>query len=178
MEQAILDFIQTFRNPFLDQFFGIFTTLGNYGEVWIVIILCFMIKKETRKIAMFAVVALILEVIVVEEVLKPIFIRERPFIVNPIPLIIKEPSGYSFPSGHAASAFSVAFFLYLNNVRFKKTILILAGIMAFSRLYVYVHYPTDVLAGIVIGMGIATLIYYFYNRSNKFGHVSVKEGNL
>lgn len=178
MELAILDFIQSLRNPIFDKFFEVFTTLGNYGEVWIIIILLFMIKKETRKIAMFAVVALLLEVIVVEEVLKPIFIRERPFVVNPIPLIIKEPSGYSFPSGHAASAFAVTFFLFLNNVRFKNTLLILAGLMAFSRLYVYVHYPTDVLAGILIGMMIAVLINYFYKRSNKFGHVSVGEENI
>lgn len=175
MELAILDFIQTLRNPFFDKFFGGLTTLGNYGEVWIITILLFMIKKETRKLAMFALIALLMEVIVVEEILKPVFIRERPFVVNPIPLIIKDPSGYSFPSGHAASAFAVTFFLFLNNVRYKYTLLILAGLMAFSRLYVYVHYPTDVLAGILIGIIIAVLMNYFYKRSNKFRHMSVLE---
>lgn len=170
MEMAILDFIQKFANPFFDWFFKVYTTLGNHGEIWIVIMVLLLIKKETRKIALFAVAALLIEYVSVEYIIKPLIERPRPFIVNDtIQLIIPKPSGYSFPSGHSASSFAVGYFLYLNNLKYKKTYLVLASLMAFSRLYVYVHYPTDVIVGVLLGIAIAYGMYFIYKKSNKSG---------
>lgn len=166
MELAILDWIQTLRTGWLDAFFTFYTTIGNHGEIWIAMIVIMLTQKKTRKLALFAIMGLLLELVLVEEVIKPLVVRARPFIANPsFELFIKTPSGYSFPSGHTASSFSFATLIYLANLKYKNIILFLAALMAFSRLYVYVHYPTDILGGILLGVAIGWIMYYFYNRT-------------
>ncbi len=156
MEIRILDFLQTLRTPFLDKFFSIFTLLGNRGEIWILIFIVLFFNKKTKSVAIYGFIALVLSALSIEVIIKPIIQRPRPFVANPlIELLIKEPFGYSFPSGHATSSFAAAFFLYLNKVKYRTVYLLLAILMAFSRLYVYVHYPSDVLVGVLLGMLIA-----------------------
>ena len=165
MEIRILDFIQSLRNPLFDSFFKLFTTIGNHGELWILIIVILLFTKRYRKIALFALGALILEVVLVEGIIKGIFERPRPFLLHEnIQLIIPKPLGFSFPSGHTASAFAVATLLFLNKVPLRKTIIGLAVLMGFSRLYVYVHYPTDVLAGMILGIGVGWFVYYIQRK--------------
>lgn len=167
MEIKILDFIQSLRNPLLDEFFRFFTTIGNRAELWLVIIAILLCTKKYRKVAFYAILAIALEVLIVEGIVKNLVQRPRPFYaVQDIVLLIKEPSGFSFPSGHAASSFAVATLLYLNDVKFKKIIMTLASIMALSRLYVYVHYPTDVLVGVCLGIGIGYLMNYLMKNQD------------
>ena len=158
---ALLNWIQQFSNEFLDVFFKVFTRLSDYGEMWIVICLILVLFKKTRKAGFLGLLALLIEAILVMFVLKPMFNRPRPYITYNVPILIPTPSGSSFPSGHSAASFAVAFMLYFKNVPFKKTIMGLAALMAYSRLYLYVHYPSDIVGGFLIALAIVLLLLKF-----------------
>mgnify|MGYP000110931819 CR=1 FL=1 len=152
MDFYILDFIQSYiRCDFLDVLFSHVTMLGNGGMIWIIICLCLILKKNYRKAGICILLAMLIGNLLGEQVIKPIVARPRPFMQQPFDLIIAAPSGYSFPSGHTASSFCAALFLTLVNRRFAVPAYLLAAAIAFSRLYLYVHFPTDVLAGIILG---------------------------
>lgn len=167
MDYMILELIQKIRTPFLDNFFVFFTRIGNAAEIWLLVILILFINKKTRKLAYFALAALALELALVELVIKPLIQRPRPFIgYDQIELLISAPNSYSFPSGHAASSFAIVAFLYLNNIKYKNILLFMAFLMAFSRLYLFVHFPSDVLVGIIVGTLIAYLVNKLMIKSN------------
>ncbi|MDR3293618.1 MAG: phosphatase PAP2 family protein [Clostridiales bacterium] len=153
-EINILDFIQkTFRCGFLDTVVPYVTALGDGGIFFIVCAVLFLIFKKTRSIGIAIAAALILEAVVVNLTMKPLLMRERPFSVNPdILLLVKAPGDYSFPSGHSATAFAFAAAVFFMNKKWGIPAFIVAALVALSRLYLYVHYPTDVLAGILIGI--------------------------
>lgn len=164
MDIAILQWFESIRNPLLNVFFSVYTALGNHGEMWLVIIIVTALNKKTRPIALVALLALASEFIIVDGILKPIFVRLRPFQVHDFELLIKAPSGYSFPSGHAASSFSVAMVFVLFKYRHRWFLLTLALLMAISRLYHCVHYPSDVFAGAFIGSLIALTTWHLFNH--------------
>ena len=153
MELAILDFIQEFlRNPILDEIMKIITSLGYEGILYYICILLLLIPKKTRKLGIILALAILLNWLLANVTLKPLVARTRPYDVNTaIEIIIHKPSSYSFPSGHTAQAFTAAFAFYFANSKLSKPMFVLATLIAFSRLYFYVHYPTDVLGGILIG---------------------------
>lgn len=164
MDLSILLFIQSLRTTITDILFTIITHLGDLAIVWIIILSALFIQKKTRYIAIGGVIALAVCTLVVNFGIKPLVSRPRPFVDYPIDLIISTPSETSFPSGHAASSFTIAVYLYMWNVKYKKSYLVLASLIAFSRLYVFVHYPSDVLAGILIGALIGYLTYKVYKK--------------
>ena len=105
-------------------------------------------------------------------ILKPLFARPRPCDVNTaITILVKRPHGHSFPSGHTASAFAAAFALWLQNRKLGVPALVLAAFIAFTRLYLYVHFPTDVLGGLVLGLALGALASWLVdslaNKSKK-----------
>lgn len=154
MELKILDFIQTLRNPILDQIMLLFTSLGNGGLIWLILVIILVCIPKTRKIGVMVMLALVLDVLLCSGLLKHLFARIRPCDVNTsIQLLIPRPTDYSFPSGHTSVSFSVAAALYFAKEK-KLWIpsLILAILISFSRMYLYVHYPTDILGGIVLGV--------------------------
>jgi len=149
----------------MDKVMIISTYLGNSGVIWIIIAIILIGNKKYRKVGFMALAALILSTILGEEILKHVFRRIRPSVVN---LLIAKPLSYSFPSGHAMSSFAVAGVLakYLKN--YAVEFFTLASLISFSRVYLYLHYPTDVLAGVVLGlMCSAVVIYSFDNVKNK-----------
>lgn len=121
--------------------------------MWYVLIIGLLLNKPTRKLGIVLAVAMILQYLVNGGVLKHLFARVRPCNVDTtIELLIKRPKGFSFPSGHSAAAFCAIGVLY--GAKMKKLLwpaFILAWLIAFSRLYLYVHFPTDVLAGALCG---------------------------
>ncbi len=166
----ILDFIQTHvRCDFGDIVMPYITNLGSGGVFWIVISLLFFINPKTRKCGMAILVGLILSVIFGNILLKPIFARERPCWINPnIDMLVQVPRDYSFPSGHTMSSFICAFIIWFENKRYGRLMLIIAALIGFSRLYLYVHFPSDVLGGIVFAAILAYLVkLIFYNLSSK-----------
>ena len=155
MDGAILMFLQeSVRNAVLDPIMKVITTLGNAGILWIVLTIFLLIPQKTRKIGWMSACALLFSLLINNILLKNLVARVRPYnaIEGLIP-IIKKPSEFSFPSGHAGSSLASACVLYRKlPKKFGIPILVFAILISFSRLYVGVHYPTDVLAGAITGI--------------------------
>lgn len=101
--------------------------------------------------------------------LKNIFQRPRPFdtpgaLLDGDSLLIPRPGEYSFPSGHTTSSFAAAVGIFLFNKKWGIPALIMAALIAYSRLYVYVHFPTDILGGILLGTACALLAYFLWTK--------------
>lgn len=157
----ILDFIQMYlRNSFLDTVMPLVTKLGDGGIFWIVSGLVLLVIPKTRKVGCVVAAALIIEALCCNVIVKPLVARTRPFAINvDINLLIAPPKDFSFPSGHTGASFAAASAMYFARKYLEKswnwlwiTAFITATVIAYSRLYLYVHYPTDVLAGLVFGI--------------------------
>lgn len=127
--------------------------LGNGGIIWLVLSGLLCVFPKYRKAGVTMLTALALDVLLCNVMLKPLVGRMRPFTVNTgMELLINAPKDFSFPSGHTAASFAAAFALLFVKNKLWIPSMILASLIAFSRLYLYVHYPTDVLAGILLGL--------------------------
>lgn len=160
----ILQWIATrLRCALLDAVMPVITLLGDAGIFWIAVAVVFLLIPKYRKIGMSMGLALIMGVLVCNVTMKPLFARIRPYdfqlehFGNTIPLLIAAPHDFSFPSGHTLASFEAATAMVLYNKKLGIPALILACLIAFSRLYLYVHYPTDVLCSIILGIGFAFL---------------------
>ena len=164
---AILDFIQnTIKCVFLDYLMTFFSSIGNAGIIWIITALIMMCFKKTRATGAMMACALLLGVLIGEVGIKNIVARERPFVVNTdIVLNIAQPSGYSFPSGHTCSSFAAATTLFMNNKKIGIVAYIIALLIAFSRLYNYVHFPSDVLCGMILGITVAIISVTIFRKT-------------
>lgn len=154
MELEILDFIQSIRTPFGDAVMPLITSLGNTGIIWIVLACILLAVPKTRKTGIVLAAALCWDVVLCDGILKHLFARIRPCDVNTsIQLLIERPRDFSFPSGHTAASFAAVTALYFSGERrLWKAAFLLSCAIAFSRLYLYVHYPTDILGGIAVGI--------------------------
>ena len=159
---AILDFIaRNISNPVLDLIFRTVTALGNGGIFWIILTVVLLLFKDTRRAGVTMAIALLIDLIICNLTLKPLIARIRPYDINTsVSLIISPPTDYSFPSGHTASSFAAALSLFFYNRKYGAAAIALACVIALSRLYLYVHYPTDVLAGAAIGVLCAYAAFY------------------
>ncbi|MBW9213002.1 MULTISPECIES: phosphatase PAP2 family protein [Terrabacteria group] len=162
MEQTILLAIQKyFGASFLVQISQFLGWIGEHGEVWIFFLLLLLCFKRTRKIALLGLVSLLIEFILVNIMLKPLFHRPRPCMVYPV--FLKGnfcPQDYSWPSGHSASAFAVAGVFLWSHAKYRYWVTTFALMMAFSRMVIYVHWPSDILSGIGIGLGISYFVVF------------------
>ena len=154
IELSVLDLIQTLHTPFLDKIMVFITRLGDAGIIWIVLSIVLLLIPKTRKSGAVMVVALVVDVLLCNIVLKNLVARTRPYDVNTgVHLLVAKLHDYSFPSGHTAASFASVTALYLaGEKKLWKFALVLACLIAISRLYLYVHYPTDVLGGILFGV--------------------------
>lgn len=168
MEFEILYAINNLHNPILDKIMIAITSLGNAGIVWIVIAIGLLLFPKTRKCGILMSISLLLGLIIGNVVLKNIIARDRPcWIDENIKLLIPIPQDFSFPSGHTLASFEAAVMIYLHNKKCGILSFALAVLIAFSRMYLFVHFPTDVLAGMILGMGISFTVYYVYNKMKK-----------
>ncbi|AGF55688.1 undecaprenyl-diphosphatase [Clostridium saccharoperbutylacetonicum] len=154
IDNSILEFIKNnMHSSIMDKIMIICTYLGNGGAIWIAIAALLTISKKYRKVGFLTLGALALSAILGEGILKHLIQRTRPCIDIPaIDMLIAKPLSYSFPSGHAASAFAAVTVLSKYFKKYRIVLLGLALSIAFSRLYLYVHYPSDVIAGIILGL--------------------------
>lgn len=162
MESVVLHGIQnTFGHPWLDAVLPYFTQLGQAGVFWIVVALALLCMRRYRFWGAALLVALAAVGLLNELALKAIVARPRPFLADPsIQLLVRPPSGYSFPSGHTGTAFAAATVLGFSPLArgWKASAWVLAFALAFSRLYLFVHYPSDVLAGALLGILYGTVV--------------------
>ena len=166
MELQILDALQTIHNPVLDTLMYAITRLGDAGIFWILLCMVLLILPKTRRSGVILMAALLVDLVICNGILKPLVHRIRPFDVKTgIELLVKRPTDYSFPSGHTAASFASVMALYLaGEKRLWIPALVLAVLIAFSRLYLYVHYPTDVLGGVVAGLAAGALGYWLVKK--------------
>ena len=149
--------------PFLDAVMPMITLLGDAGIFWIAIaVLCLFFPKY-RKMGLSMGVSLLIGLLVCNVLLKPLVGRIRPYdyqlehFGKTIQLLVAAQHDFSFPSGHTIASFEAATAILLHNRKLGIVAMILAVLISFSRLYLYVHYPTDVLTSVVLGIAIAFL---------------------
>lgn len=151
----ILDYIQEhLRNGFFDKFFSVITHLADKGIFWILLALVLLCFKRTRRTGFCMAIALVLGVIFGNLLLKPLIARIRPYDLNPHmwPGLVGKPDDFSFPSGHTLASFGGATALCRVNRKAGIPAIILAALIMLSRVYLYVHYPSDVLTGMLMGI--------------------------
>ena len=152
-ELEILNWIQAhLRCGILDAVMPAVSWICNHGEVWILLAAVLLAMPKTRKAGACLACGLVLDLLLCNLWLKPWIGRVRPFVVNPgIQLLIAPPTDASFPSGHTAASFAAVAALRTARSPLWKPSLVLAAVIAFSRLYLYAHWPTDILGGILVG---------------------------
>lgn len=160
----ILDWIaENIHCAFLDTVMPLITMLGDAGIFWIALSVLFLLFPKYRKIGLGMGAALLMGVLVCNVTMKPLFARIRPYdyqlehFGRTIQLLVATPHDFSFPSGHTLASFEAATVLLINNRKLGIPSMILAVLIAFSRLYLYVHYPTDVIFSVFMGIGFAFL---------------------
>ena len=160
IDGQILIWIQeNLRYAFLTPIVKFITHLGDAGIFWILLTLGLLIFKKTRKVGVMSAVALLGALLIDNIILKNLVGRIRPYeVVDGLQCLIGAQKDFSFPSGHTGSSFASAVVCFKElPKRYGIPLLVLAFLIAFSRLYVGVHYPTDVLAGMAIGTLVALL---------------------
>ena len=153
-EQALRWIAETLRTPLLDKAFSLYTFLGNGGWAFILLGLVLLISRKTRRAGAASLTAMLLGLLITNLTLKPLVSRPRPWVVmENFATLVTSSDLNSFPSGHtcAAFAFGVALCVVLQQKWAKAAALIAAALMGFSRLYVGVHFPSDVIVGALVG---------------------------
>ena len=168
----ILDWIFTnLKCGFLDAVMPIITLFGDAGIFWIACSVVLLCIPRYRRAGLSMGIALLIGLLVCNVTLKPLVGRIRPYdyqlqhFGKQIPLLVEGLHDFSFPSGHTIASFEAATALLLHNKKLGIPAMVLAVLIAFSRLYLYVHYPTDVLVSVVLGIGIAFLGKFLAHKS-------------
>ena len=178
MDAGILLWIQEYlRNDFLDPIMKFITHLGDDGILWIGLLVILLCIPKTRKTALLGAASLLLTFIITNLCLKPFIARVRPYeVIEGLTRIIEKQSDRSFPSGHTANSMAVGVMLWMISQKYEKLgdkklyfpkaagwfFLILSILIGLSRLYVGVHYPTDVLGGALIAIADVMIVFGVY----------------
>jgi undecaprenyl-diphosphatase len=168
----ILDWIQAnMANPFLDIIMPIITVLGDAGIFWMIVAAILAITKKYRKLGFGMAIAMALGLVVCNMILKPTVGRIRPYDFQEtlgitINLLIEKQHDFSFPSGHTIASFEACTVLMLGSRKLGIPATLLAILIAFSRLYLYVHYPTDVIASVILGTLFGIIGYLVTHKIN------------
>ena len=159
---------ELFRSGWMDGLMTTITRFGDGGIFWIAVAACCLAARPSRKMGYSMAAALLIGLVVGNLLLKPLVARIRPFdLVGFGPLLISAPTDFSFPSGHTLHSFSCATVIWRYYRGWGWGAYLLAALIGFSRLYLFVHYPTDVLAGALLGIGIGWLAVFLIRRWEK-----------
>ena len=156
--------------PVLDVLMPVITLLGDAGIFWIAVAVLFIFTRKYRKIGIGMMFALMMGLVICNICLKPMIARIRPYdfqlqyFAKEIPLLVNGMHDFSFPSGHTIASFEAAVVILLGNKKLGIPAMILACLIAFSRLYLYVHYPTDVIVSIILGSILALIGWYLAQK--------------
>ena len=159
-DRAVLLFLQELRSPVLTAVLRFFTHLGDSGAVWIALCAVLLLLRPTRRGGVELALSLAVTAILCNLILKPIIARDRPFLsIEELELIVPALTSYSFPSGHASSSLTAAMTLTLVYGRRGAWAFLPAVLIAFSRMYVGIHYPSDVIVGALLGCAVAWAVH-------------------
>lgn len=186
MELQILHWFGSIHNPVLNPIMYFFTCLGNAGIFWILLALALLtvLPKKYRKVGLTMAIALILSLIMCNGVMKNFYHRVRPFVTDPtlqeteLYGIFATIHDWSFPSGHTSASFAAAVAMFMWYKKEGTGALIIAALVSISRLYLTVHYPTDVLASLILGSLYGVIAYFItvalFNKFSKIRAVFAK----
>ena len=162
---SVLYAIQELHSPMMDKIMVFITELGDGGWFWIGIgIVCLVIKKH-RRMGLQVLLSMLCTFIIGNLILKNLFARQRPCAIDPsIALLIPYPSEFSFPSGHSMNGMTAAMALFLNNKKIGIPALVIAVLIGFSRMYHFVHFPTDIIGGFCVGFTVAIIVNYIFDK--------------
>ena len=153
----ILDWIQAnLQSGFMDKFMPFITKFGDHGTFWMIVAALLFLFPRTRKTGLGMAIAMMIGLLICNVTLKPLVGRIRPYDLQAelgitIQLLGERMHDFSFPSGHTIASFEAAVVLLKNSRKMGIPAMILAVLIAFSRLYLYVHYPTDVIVSVILG---------------------------
>ena len=151
---------ENLRCGVLDALLPRLTLLGEAGAIWIAVAMGLLLTKKYRKYGICLSLALVAGLLICNVGLKNIVARPRPCWLESIDLLVKNPKDYSFPSGHTLASVIAATVLTLTDRRFGLIAIPLAALIAFSRLYLYVHFPSDIFASLILGIIIGCCAYF------------------
>lgn len=155
-EFSVLNFLYGLHTPLLDSIMVFITRLGDAGILWIVSGLVMLLIPKYRRAGVCVMIALVMDFVIANLVLKPLVARIRPYeYVDFVNLIIAEPKDFSFPSGHSFASFASSVSVFLYHKKSGAVLIAFAFLIAFSRIYLYVHFPSDVIAGAFMGTAVA-----------------------
>lgn len=141
------------HSAFLTMFFRIVTLLGEGGIFWIAVAVILLFFKKTRRSGICIGASLLIGVIVGNGIIKNVVARPRPYdAIAGIESVVSHLSDYSFPSGHSLCCFEAATALAMNRTKWAIPAYVGAVLVAVSRLFLFVHYPTDVICGALLGV--------------------------
>jgi len=170
LDWAILNWIHlNMQCKLLDFIMPHITALGDAGFIWISIAGVMLFFKNYRKTGTLMLIGMAIGLLIANVGLKPLIARSRPCWLNPmIPLLIETPLDFSFPSGHTLASVISATIIACSRSRLRFFVIPLAALIAFSRLYLYVHFPSDVLASLVFGLIIGLSVFHIGNKKDIF----------
>lgn len=152
LDFSILDAIAGMRNGFLDWFFSRITHLGDAGIFWILVAAVLLLMAKYRRDGLRLALALVCCLLLANVFLKNVVARPRPCWVREVALLIANPQDYSFPSGHTQASVASTIVLWRANRKWGIAAAVLTVLIAFSRMYLYVHYPSDIIGGAICGV--------------------------
>lgn len=160
-EFQILYALQEIHHPILDKIMLFITSFGDGGYFWIAIgVICLFFQKY-RKMGIQLLLSMLCTFIIGNLIIKNLVQRPRPCDVDTmVTLLLSRPHGHSFPSGHSINSMAAAGALFLNNKKIGIPAVILAVLIGFSRMYLFVHFPTDVLIGFAIAILVVIAVDY------------------
>lgn len=196
LDESIQTAIQSgWHNTFIDLIMKFFSIINDHGELWIGISGLLLIFKKTRKCGICMAICLAIEVVLCNKILKPIFDRPRPYnvLIQFEPLLPRLKS-FSFPSGHTMSSFSAATALFISEaiylssedkknffIRHRKGLIafLIAAIIGFSRIYLFMHWPSDIVIGALLGIiqAVICAFVFIYFEKKITASLSKKESN-
>ena len=167
-EELLLLIQQYLRSDILTPVMKMITFLGNGGWFWILCTVILLVSPKTRKVGCAAALSIIFGALVTNVLLKNLVARARPFaVIDALTPLIAKPTDFSFPSGHTTASFAVALVIArMFPKKYGVPAVILAALVAFSRLYLGVHYPTDVLAGFLVALAGSTLSVWLVRKKD------------
>ncbi len=175
---VLTELFENFRGGVGDKIWTLFSLLGNNGMLWITIAVILLFFRKTRRAGAAMLTALLIGAIFGNVVIKNLVMRPRPFVSHPELIPLLDPGDeWSFPSGHTLTGFAASAALYSFHIKSGSCAFVIAVLIAFSRLYACVHYPTDVIAGALIGVVCGMVSAWFADRlADKLHSIPLRKG--